>query len=112
MCKIEEYIMLLGGHQYRSCYRDLCWAIYVVMESLPNSLQMKFIVAEVCDRTNKSSPQSVWRSVARAVEDLWMSDDKDALGAVQYRWRWYRPKPLEFIYVVAWNLWNEEQYCG
>lgn len=104
MSKIEHALMSFGGHQYRRCYRDLCWAIYVVMLYLPDSPQMKYIVAEVCERTNKGSPKTVWRSVSRAVEDLWKNGDKDALGAVRRGWRWYQPKPQEFIYVMAWTL--------
>ena len=108
MGKIEEYIMSLGGHQYRTCYRDLCWAIFIEMENMPDSLQMKFIAAEICERTHKRSPASVWRSVARAVEDLWASGDREALVALHNRWKWYRPKPQEFIYVIAWKLRHEE----
>ena len=49
MNKVERTIMSIGGHPHRSCYRDLCWAIHVEMSHFPEPLQMKFIVAEVCE---------------------------------------------------------------
>ena len=107
MNAVERAIMSIGGHLYRSCYRDLCWAIYIAMVSFPEPLQMKFIVAEVCERTNKVSPKSVWRSIARAVEDLWDSGNQDILCTYCRNWRWYRPKPQEFIYVIAFVLKDE-----
>ncbi len=101
MNTVEHAIMSIGGHPHRSCYRDLCWAIYVEMAQFPKPLQMKFIVAEVCERMNKDSPKTVWRSIARAVEDLWDSGDMEVLCSYCPNWRWYRPKPMEFIFIVA-----------
>lgn len=107
MNNVERTIMSIGGHPHRSCYRDLCWAIHVEMSHFPEPLQMKFIVAEVCEWTNNRSPKSVWRSIARAVEDLWNSGDMDVLCSYCHNWRWYRPKPQEFIFVVALALRDE-----
>ena len=107
MAKIEDFIMSLGGHQYRRCYRDLCWAIYIELEHLPDSAQMKFIAAEICQRNKRCSHKSVWRSLARAVEDLWESGDLEAIYAIHGRWRTCRPKPQEFIYVVACRIRDE-----
>jgi len=101
MANIEKFIMSLGGHHYRLCYRDLCGAICIELEHLPESAQMKFIAAEVSQRSKRCTPKSVWRSVSRAVDDLWESGDLESLYALQGRWRTCRPKPQEFIYVAA-----------
>ena len=111
MNTVERAIMSIGGHPHRSCYRDLCWAIYVEMAHFPEPLQMKFIVAEVCEWSNNRSPKTVWRSIARAVEDLWDSGNTDVLYSYCRNWKWYRPKPQEFIFVVALVL-REEALVG
>ena len=110
MNTVERAILSIGGHPYRSCYRDLCFAIYIEMAHFPEPLQMKFIVAEVCRWTNKRSPKTVWRSIARAVEDLWDSGNMDVLCSYCPNWRWYRPKPQEFIFVVALGLKDGAMY--
>ena len=103
----ERTIMSIGGHPHRSCYRDLYWAIYVEMEHFPEPLQMKFIVAEVCERTKNRSPRTVRQSITRAVENLWDSGNTDVLCSYCLNWRCYRPKPQEFIFVVALLLRDE-----
>ena len=108
MGKIEEVIRSFGGHQYKICYKDLCCVIAVEKDRQPNPPKMKVIVVEASQRTQNRSPRSLWRSVARAVEDLWESGDLDALIAYQR----YRPKPQEFVEVVAWRIWDEETRNG
>ena len=112
MDNIENVIQSFGGHQYKVCYRDLCQAIAVEKEYQPDPPQMKAVIIEASRRAKKSSAKSMWRSVARAVEDLWDSGDRDELTAFQRCWRSYRPKPREFIEVVARRIWNEESRHG
>ena len=113
MDKVEEVIRSFGGHQYRSCYKDLCWLIYVEMDYQPDPPKMKVVVVEAASkRARKCSPDSLWRSVARAVEDLWDHGDLDALIAYQHCWKRYRPKPQEFVQVVAGRIWHEEMSNG
>ena len=108
MGKIEDVIRSFGGHQYKICYKDLCCVIAVEKDHQPNPPKMKVIVVEASQRARNRSPRSLWRSVARAVEDLWESGDLDALIAYQRCWQRYRPKPQEFVEVVAWRIWDEE----
>ena len=68
---------------------------------------MKFIVAEICQRSKRCSQESVWRSLARAVDDLWEKGDLETLYAIHRRWKTCRPKPQEFIYVVACRIRDE-----
>ena len=112
MAKIEDFILSLGGHHYRLCYRDLCRAIHIELEHLPEVAQMKFISAEICQRNRRCSPKSVWRSVARAVDDLWENGDLEALYAIHGRWKTCRPKPQEFIYYAACRIRDEDMSNG
>ena len=87
MTAVEQAIMSIGGHLYRRCYRVLCCAIQVEMSYFPESLQMKFIALEVCRRIKMNSPNTVWRSIARAVEDIWDNGDMDVLCSYCQNWR-------------------------
>lgn len=110
MDKIENVVRSFGGHQYRGCYRDLCQVIGVQKDYQPNPPKMKVVVVEACRRAKRSSPDTMWRSVARAVEDLWESGDLAALVTYYHSWSRYRPKPQEFIQIVARRVWDEETH--
>ena len=112
MDRIEDSIRSFGGHQYKVCYKDLCCVIGVAKEYQPDHLKMEVIMREASKKTRRCSPKTMWRSVSRAVEDLWESGDKDALTAYQRCWRGYRPKPQEFIEVISRNIWIEEMCDG
>ena len=110
MDKIEAVLRSFGGHQYRVCYKDLYWVIYVEMDYQPNPPKMEAVVFEASRIAKRTSPRAMWRSVARAVEDLWDSGDLDALFAYQRCWMRYRPKPQEFVELVAWRIWIEDAH--
>lgn len=112
MERVEAVVRSFGGHQYRACYRDLCWLIDVEKDYQPDPPKMKVLVVEASRRAKRGSPNAMWRSAARAVEDLWENGDMESLFAFQRCWRRYRPKPQEFIQVVSWRLWQEERKHG
>ena len=84
----------------------------VEKEYQPNPPKMEVIMREASKKMRRRLPKTMWRSVSRAVEDLWESGDKEALAAYQRCWRGYRPKPQEFVEVISWNIWAEEMRDG
>ena len=112
MDRIEEIIRSFGGHQYKVCYRDLCCVIGVEKEYQPEPPKMEVVMREASKRSRRCSPETIWRSVCRAVEDLWESGDKEALMTYQRCWKGYRPKPQEFVDVISRNIWVEEMRDG
>lgn len=112
MGKTEDVIRSFGGQQYRSCYKDLCYVVDVAKGYQPDPPLMTVIVIEASKRARRRSYRSMWRSIARAVENLWDFGDLDALYAYQPCWRKYRPKPHEFVEFVSWRVWNEETHNG
>ena len=109
MDRIESVFASFGGHQHRDCYKDLYNAISIEKEHQPRTPKMLELVSEVSLRTSKRAPRTIWRSLARAVEDLWDYGDKDALISYYHSWTRYRPKPQEFIKIIARYLWEEER---
>ena len=111
MDRIESIIASFGGHQYRDCYKDLYQAISIEKEYLPQTPKMQELVGVISasSRTKKRQPRTIWRSLARAIEDLWDYGDKAVLMSYHRSWTRYRPKPQEFIETIARFLREEEQ---
>lgn len=109
MDRLESVFASFGGNQPRDCYKDLYQAISIEKEHQPRTPNMQELVSEVSTRTGKRTPQTVWRSLARAVKDLWDYGDKKTLISYYHFWTRYRPKPQEFIEIIAKYLWENER---
>lgn len=109
MDRLESVFASFGENQHRDCYKDLYQAISIEKEYQPRTPNMQELVSEVSTRTGKRTPQTIWRSLARAVKDLWDYGDKKALISYYHFWTRYRPKPQEFIEIIARYLWENER---
>ena len=101
MDMLESVFASFGGNQHRDCYKDLYQAISIEKEHQPRTPNMQELVSEVSTRTGKRTPQTIWRSLARAVKDLWDYGDKKAL--ISYYHFWTR------IEIIAKYLWENER---
>lgn len=70
---------------------------------------MKEIWAEVQRKGHKNKATAVSKASDRAVADLWGNGDREVLAGYQRGWRYDKPWPKDFIYVVAERLWNKRR---
>lgn len=107
MSKINSIIASFGGQQYRVCYKDLRIAVAIGVRYQPDYLQMKVIWQEVCSKTGRK-PETIARSLARAVDDLWKNGDTGRLITYCKDWKNYQPTPREFVFEVSRQVWFQD----
>lgn len=113
MKKIQEAVLAMGGHQGKECYSLMCMAIEEALRQQPLMPKMKELTEAVRKKAHKKMATAVSKALERAVADLWQYGDLEVLGRYQHSWKYERPYPKEFIYVVAQHLWdgNREKEC-
>lgn len=112
MKQIQDAVLDMGGRLTREEFTALCLAIYEVRRCQPVAPQMKAVWANVRRRMGKSSNAAVSKALERAVLTLFATGDAEVLSGYQRSWLFDRPKPNEFIRVVAQKLWDGQEERG
>ena len=100
-------VQSISGHRGKSCYSVLTQAVTVAVRCMPAEPQMKVICTEAGRLCGKSMA-AVWKSLSRALDDIWMYGDREALvQALGYSPR-EKPSPRDLVLALACRLWCSE----
>lgn len=71
-------VQSISGHRGKSCYYVLTQAVTVAVLCMPSEPQMKVICTEAGRLCGKSTA-AVWKALSRALDDIWLCGDREAL---------------------------------
>ena len=102
MTQSERLLHRIAGHITNSGYRYLAHAVDLARELSPSPFRRltTTLYPLVADRFAVSH-ETVTRSIARAVQDIWLNGDRDVLEEIAGRQLAGKPSPGEVIYFLA-----------
>lgn len=99
-CAILDFDAHLPPKEF-SC---LCYAVYFVRATFPNTPDLKVICPDIKCQTGNRSPSAVLRCIERAVNKIFELGDKEILASYQKSWAFETPAPNEFVRTIAFHL--------
>lgn len=108
MKRLSRILAELANHGNREGYGLLHFAIEEALKSQPITPAMDTLCKKLVELTGKQNPDTIYRSMARAVDDIWDREESRPLLKKYYR-RDVLEKPTldDFISAIARYLWEE-----
>ena len=111
MKELSQIIAEIGNRIGNEGYYLLYLAIEEAVKIFPRTPSMKTVCAKIMSVAGKKSPETVYRAIARAVDDIWSREDSHkALSQYYRRPLLDKPVPKELIATLARYLWEESKW--
>lgn len=105
MENISQILAKLANHESWEGYDLLRLAILEAARTQPISPSMNQLCAALAETTGKQNPKTIYRSMARAVDDIWARPENRPLLKKYYRREVVEKPTLDgFISALAWYL--------
>lgn len=111
---LSQILSELANHGCWEGYGLLLLAIREAVKTQPISPSMDQLCKALVELSGKQNPETIYRSMARAVDDIWSKPETRPLLKKYYRREVVeKPTPDSFISALARYLWEEspEQTC-
>ena len=107
MKKVDRVVASFGGRRGKSSYIILCQVLEQALAAMPEEPSMGALCQEVGQSSGKKA-ETVYKSLSRAVKDIWENGDRQALErAIGYHLL-EEPTPKELVMSLAQALWCQE----
>ena len=109
MKDLSQILAELANHGSWEGYGLLHYAIEEAIKTQPMPSSMDRLCRELVDVCGKQNPETIYRSIARAVDDIWARPESRLLLREYYRRELVeKPTPDSFISAVARYLWDSQ----
>lgn len=102
---VKSVILRIAGRPTAIGYRQLTKAVALVYQSGGTDRNLTTVIYPQIAKEMGSTPQTVARNIARAVEDCWEHGDRKNLEGIARRRLNEKPSPGELIHYIY-------QYCA
>ena len=108
MKNLSRILSELASHASWDGYGLLNHAITKAVQAQPMPVNMEQLCEQLVGVGDKHNPQTIYRSMARAVDDIWARDASRMLLKAYYRRELVeKPTPDSFISALARYLWEQ-----
>lgn len=107
MKKVAQVIARISGRRSKGGYGVLCQVVEAALRDMPEERPIGVLCQEVGLHSGKKG-DAVYKSLARAVRDIWENGDRQALEQVTGCRHREEPSPKELVVELVQALWEQE----
>ena len=107
MKRVARIVASFSGRRSKNSYTVLCQVLEQALAAMPEERSMGALCQEVGEATGKKA-EAVYKSLSRAVKDIWENGDRQALERVIGYHLLEEPSPKELLVSLTQALWRQE----
>ena len=105
--RVDRIVASFSGRHSKNSYTVLCRILERALAAMPEERSMGALCQEVSQFTGKKA-EAIYKSLSRAVKDIWENGDRKALEQVVGYHLLEEPSPKELVMSLTQALWSQE----